>query len=309
MGEVMNILLVGDNETSKQYIHALKSGKRNSNISLIEMDDHAKNRLEDVHYFSSFTELKTALTHDLIIICKEWLKLIESIDQILSLSVPIMWDSQFIDKSEDIRSILHKIKGKDIKLFLSSQDRFEPQVVNVYENIEKGRIGKLGVINMKRYAPDLESHERELQAELETLYPYVNMVESVFAMDRKYNRNHYMTIILKLKIGSIINLEIYTGHIEFHRSGEFTGRKGVLNYSSELQTMVLKKMNHQVKKWTPTELNTCLKTIEYVLSESFDIGKTYTYLETHKRVLVVKEAILQSVIIGAPIYLRGISNV
>lgn len=297
----MNVLLVGNNQTSKQYIHAIKDVIENYHISLIKLNNNEKEQVEDVRYFSNFSEIKTVLTIDLVIICEDWSKVVFSFDEILSLSSPIVWDSQFVCKSEDINSMFKKVKSKKLKLILASRSKQDPQIANIYENIEKGRIGNLGVVNMKKYVPGLKSHEQELQVELEILHPYVDIIDNVFSMERKYNQHHYMTIILKLTTGSIINIEIYAGHIEYHRSGEFTGEKGVLNYNSESQTMILKKANDQVRKWTPTVFNNYLKVLEYALSKSIDKEMFYNDWEKHEQVLIIKEAILQSVKKGTPV--------
>ncbi|WP_407267748.1 hypothetical protein [Radiobacillus sp. PE A8.2] len=296
----MNALIYGIHPNTNTYIDALKQLGDVMEIFLVTDNKDEQVELEGIHYISSLPEQKVIDSLDLVIVSDQIASARDEVSSLALQGIPVIIDNHIVNQ---LGSYLELI-DRNTPILIANSTLFDPQVLDVHRNIEKGMIGELAVANIKRYTLSEYDHHAALHAELIALYPYSSKVKKVFAMERKIEDQRYSTITLRLDTGAIINIEIFTGATAFMRNGEYAGPKGIVSYSSESQMLNLKTTGSN-SNFTTTKLSAKKQMIQHFINNRSNREDLANYNQIHLASLQIIEAVKRSVETASPVYLGG----
>ncbi|MEK3723958.1 Gfo/Idh/MocA family protein [Paenibacillus sp. FSL H8-0034] len=165
--------------------------------------------------------------------------------------------------AEDIQDMLDAAQAHGGRLLFSRPERFYYHNMDLKKRIGAGAIGRIGMVNVKRYCPlpsadvcrdgadtdgvrwtgrlndetiegaKSSALHRLALIDIDLLRWTIGEVATVYAMRTATERLDYVLVTLKFDNGAIANIEAYWGYPGTYASAvEYAGSKGVIRYDS-----------------------------------------------------------------------------
>lgn len=159
--------------------------------------------------------------------------------------VHVLSQQPLASKVSDVRNWFEQFREKGLYLHISNAHRFSPQYVHIRDAIAGGQIGKVGVVNAKRFdlSPigrmDVGNGAGVSDAIMKVMIQDIDLMswlfgeaKSVFALSQRTEHLEYVTVTLRYRTGAIVNLETCFGYPESIASVEIAGSKGIIRADS-----------------------------------------------------------------------------
>ncbi|MFJ7933298.1 Gfo/Idh/MocA family protein [Sporosarcina sp. NPDC096371] len=213
--------------------------------------------------FTSVEDLLSQKNVDAFDICTPTDTHLELVNQIAQAQKHIICAKPLALTSHDAEEMITICQQNNVQLLVSHTLRFFPEYANAKEQVEKGAIGRPGVIRMSRGVPypskdrgwyadekrsgglflDLGVHEFEW---IQSTFGDVQrvMAKLVKHADPDGKSVEYGLVTLRITDGTIVHIELSWAETSFRSSFELTGDKGMITYNHAEATPV-KLERHQ----------------------------------------------------------------
>ncbi|MEK3890055.1 Gfo/Idh/MocA family protein [Bacillus sp. FSL K6-3431] len=251
----MKIAVIGIGKLGQRHLNVWSQLKGVEIVGIIARD---QSKLQEAagHYgttaFTSFQDLLAETDVDVVDICTPTDTHIEFVKLAAEANKHIICEKPLALTSVEAEEMIHICKLNNVQLLVGHTLRFFPEYENAKEQIEKGAIGRPGVIRMSRGVPyptkerswytdenrsgglflDLGIHE------FEWIQATFGDVQRVMAKHVKHTEPtgksiEYGLVTLRIADGTIVQVELSWAETKFRSSFEITGNKGMITYNHD----------------------------------------------------------------------------
>ncbi|PWU69360.1 hypothetical protein DLJ74_05095 [Gracilibacillus dipsosauri] len=246
-------------------------------VGIVGRDLDKLKRLAETYNTTSYLDIRSLLEDqkvEIVDICLPTFLHYEAMKEVIGTDekVSIVCEKPLCLNEDEAKAILQLSKEKDIQILVGHTLRFDPEYAFLRQQIKQGVVGEVGVVRLSRKTSfpgrwfrdndksggillDLGIHD------LDWLLWTFGDVERVLARhikqkdDREFD---YALIILRMKNGVIVHLELSWGESSLKSSFEIAGKEGLLvgNSDSKEPIQIATKQPNQSSDYLPKELVT-----------------------------------------------------
>lgn len=257
MEKTLNVAIIGTGNTLVEHVDAWSTI---SDVTIMGILDTGNDKTPTLPGFTQMdcTNDLTESKVDVVDICVPIEKRADWIKQIVRTKLPIICDMKLGETIEETFAVMHICKEANIPCYPRNDFQFMPAFADAQTQVADGALGNPGVMRLavqsihpNRKANIFAMLGTELFAWLnETFGSVANvMTKHIQTKTKDGSLIEYAVLMLRMKSGAIVHIELSWAGKRESMSFELTGDKGMLQYDSLESTPI------HIEKFTGTQNN------------------------------------------------------